>query len=248
MINREEEYTRMASVEKELWWYKILHNKTLHALKSNQVYPGDLLIDAGCGTGGLMSKLTEEGYKAIGIDVSAHAIQFCQNKKLNVHQIDLSQIDTLFPEGQAKAIISNDSFYFFAGREKMLLEKFRKVLTPKGLLILNYPALAAFGGIHDLSVGIKERIYKKKLVKILEENGFEISKAEYWPFFLSPFIFLVRSYQRIKLKMIKNVSINSDVSMPGKLINGLFYQLTKAEEKWPLKPWGSSLFIVARKK
>jgi hypothetical protein len=121
-------------------------------------------------------------------------------------------------------------------------------LTEDGILIINYPALEAFKGIHDLSVGIDKRKNKRKLELLITESGYQIVHSEYWPFLLSPIIFLVRTYQKLKLKIRKNVKISSDISMPPDSLNKLFYYITKYEKIISKKPWGSSLFIIAKKK
>ena len=115
-------------------------------------------------------------------------------------------------------------------------------------MIINYPVLEAFRGTHDLSVGIKKRKNKNELTRLLNDSGFSILQNDYWPFLLSPIIFFVRTIQKVKLKLSKNVEINSDVNLPPYIFNKIFYYLTKAEIILPYKPWGSSLFIVARKK
>ncbi len=154
-----------------------------------------------------------------------------------------------FSASKPSAIISNDSFYFFSDTElKQLLLNLNGLLADEGVLIINYPVLEAFRGVHDLSVGIKRRKNKKELERLLVDGGFQIASAEFWPFLLSPLLFLVRACQRVKLKIRKNVEITSDVSMPTSLLNKVFYCLTKAEEAIPNKPWGSSLFIVAKKR
>ncbi len=155
----------------------------------------------------------------------------------------------IFPTLDPKVIISNDSLYFFSDIEiKQILRNLSDLLLEQGIIILNYPVLEAFRGTHDLSVGIKKRKNKKELSKLITDNGFEIISSEYWPFFLSPILFFVRTFQKIKLKFSKNVNITSDVDLPPAIINKIFYYLTQSESILPYKPWGSSLFIVARKK
>lgn len=146
-------------------------------------------------------------------------------------------------------IISNDSLYFFDDSQiKKILNNIHEILTEDGILIINYPALNAFKGIHDLSVGIAKRKNKSELESLLTNNGYRVIHSEYWPFLLSPFIFIIRTFQRIKLKLSKDVKISSDVHIPSNILNKLFYSITKAENRINFKPWGSSLFIIAKKK
>ena len=67
-------------------------------------------------------------------------------------------------------------------------------------------------------------------------------------FFVSPLVFAVRSFQRLKLKLNPKVNITSDVKLPIPLVNYLLAKLTLLENKILLcKPFGSSLFVVAKK-
>jgi hypothetical protein len=152
-----------------------------------------------------------------------------------------------FPE-RPKVVISNDSLYFFTNKETQeILLNIKNALSDEGIIIINYPSLAAFRGIHDISVGIDKRKSKKELEALLKECGYKIIHSEYWPFLLSPVIFTARVIQRLKLKFQKNVTIHSDVNLPPYLLNKLFYHITKLEYLLSSKPWGSSLFIIAKK-
>jgi 2-polyprenyl-3-methyl-5-hydroxy-6-metoxy-1,4-benzoquinol methylase len=80
MIKEYSEYEKMDGVEQDLWWYKILHEKVLYFLSYHKISKDNLIIDLGCGTGGLLQKLTSFGYTTLGIDISEHAIAFCKKK------------------------------------------------------------------------------------------------------------------------------------------------------------------------
>ncbi len=80
MINNPAEYEKMALVEHTLWWYKVLHEKVLKTLLAHKIRKDTLIVDLGCGTGGLLQKLSEAGYQAQGIDISESAIDFCKKK------------------------------------------------------------------------------------------------------------------------------------------------------------------------
>jgi len=80
MINSYIEYKKMATAEKKLWWYEILHQKVINTLLKNNISKKDFIVDMGCGTGGLMEKLSTLGYNIHGIDLSEHAIDYCKKK------------------------------------------------------------------------------------------------------------------------------------------------------------------------
>ncbi len=57
-----DEYRRMADVEDRMWWYRGLHDVVLAALDRWGPRPLPSLLDAGCGTGGLLRRL-ERSYR-----------------------------------------------------------------------------------------------------------------------------------------------------------------------------------------
>ena len=75
MIDNRAEYERMYEVERTLWWYQSLHGRILHHIHKHFGAPTpDLkIMDAACGTGGLLSFLREKGYlNLVGFDYSQH--------------------------------------------------------------------------------------------------------------------------------------------------------------------------------
>lgn len=240
----------MAQVESRLWWYRALHQLTVDALAAHLRGRNAVIVDAGCGTGGLLVFLRERGYQnCLGFDASPHAVAVCQERGLPVQLCDLRQMEQLpFPQS-SDAIVSNDTLYFFTPAEREgILKLFAKHLSSGGLLILNVPALRAFRGIHDMSVGIGHRFSKAEMEALLNSAGFIPVRIRFWPFLLSPLIYAKRLSQRIRLRHSSRVPVRSDIDLPPAAVNWLFESITKMENAFlSWKPFGSSLFVVARK-
>lgn len=254
MLNNPTEYALMAAAEKRHWWYRVLHERTINALQNSPPNLGRAprngegvsILDAGCGTGGLLLKLQEENYENIlGADISEHALQICKQRGLNVIQSDVRDLPQKLNGQTFDAIICNDVLCYFTIEEiPAIIEGFKSLLKPGGLLIMNNPAYAAFAGNHDVAVGIKTRFQPKKLKSII--MNYELSIMHYcqWPFLLSPLIYLTRKLQRKK----SGTEVVSDVSMPPLWLNNLLYSICKLEMKlFKRMPLGSSVFIVGRK-
>ncbi len=247
---RREEYAIMAAAEPVHWWYRCLHELVLKQLQIYSNSKDIRIIDAGCGTGGLMKFLQDKGYDNIsGFDVSDEAVSICQANKLPVFKSDLREIAKHFEPASADIIISNDTFYFLnSGEQKQLACDFNLLLKPGGMVISNIPALQAFRGIHDVQVGITNRFHKKQVSKVFEPALFAVISQRYWPFILSPFIWFTRLTQRIKLKMNPARPIQSDLIKGNRYVNTILFSLTYAENEFlPYKPFGSSLFLVMKK-
>lgn len=251
MLEQKDEYEKMARVEQEHWWYRALHHLVLDSIRTNTIGNQISIIDAGCGTGGLMLFLRQQGYTHLkGFDLSRHAVAICHERGLNVEQCDLREMAGRHSSGSADVIISNDTLYVLDEQERAeLMEQCLGILRSGGLLILNVPALEAFRGIHDLSVEIEHRFSKSDLNKLIDLNKFIIIRELYWPFLLSPLVYCARFWQRTKMRLARDCEICSDTDLPSPWLNRILWKITLFENRWlPAKPFGSSLHLVLKKK
>jgi len=245
-----DEYAKMADVEEFHWWYRTLHKLVLDIIRRYRPGRDIAILDAGCGTGGLMDYLRRHGYRNLkGVDFANVAVEWCHRRNLDVQQGNLTDFGSLYAEASADVIVSNDTLYFFQKQEQEnVVEQFWRVLKPGGLLILNLPALRAFRGIHDISVGIKVRFSKADTRRLLKENLFDVVKEMHWPFLLSTVIYAVRLSQRVKMRRNPHFQIRSDVNLPREPMNRIFLELTLFENRMlARRPFGSSLLLVGRK-
>ncbi len=251
MLNNPVEYSLMAIAEKRHWWYRVLHEQTIRALdlfiEKNGIEKSlTNILDAGCGTGGLMDKLRFVGYSSVvGADISDYAVEICKRKRQIVSKCDVKELPTKYFSRKYDVIICNDVLCYFTMEEiPAIIEGFKSMLKPGGLLIMNNPAHAAFAGNHDVAVGIVTRFNPLALKRAVASCQLSVVGFSQWPFLLSPMIFLVRKLQRKK----RGEAVVSDVSMLPLWLNSLLYSICKLEMKlFKRSPWGSSVFIVAKK-
>jgi SAM-dependent methyltransferase len=253
MIDNRLEYQRMYEVERQLWWYQILHNRVLKQIEKHFGGKHDLkILDAACGTGGLLSYLREKGYSNLtGFDYSQHAIDFANERNLNVTFGDLKNLDLFAPGQQFDVICCNDALYFLTDQEIVnALKNFHSRLAPNGILLINIHAFEAFSGIHDLAVGSQRRFTIADFQKYATAAALKIQHNTYWPFLLSLPILAVRQWQKhqIKSKAINVDEVDSDVKYPGDLVNSVLRAITRTESALLRSaPFGSSLFMVMKK-
>lgn len=254
MLSSREEYQMMYDSEEKLWWYVILHEKILKEIIARFGQNKNItILDAGCGTGGLMTYLIRNGYNNIeGFDFSEDAVSFCKERRLKVQHIDLTNFDSEFADASFDLIINDDVLYQF--EDKVIVQAIKnleKKLRPDGVLISNNNAFDIFYGTHDIAVGGLKRFTKADFERYLTQTGLKILTYSYWSLFLSPLILSVRLFQQFQLKfnLIKRTEIKSDVNVPGNFINNLLYKIVKLEGKVLRNGgFGSSLFLVMTKK
>lgn len=253
LINREE-YQRMFEVEEQLWWYKSLHERVIDEIQAySKEFLGLNILDAGCGTGGLLTKLRTLGLKNIqGFDYNDAAVEFSQKRGLSVSKQDITNFSDKFPAESFDIVVSNDVLYQFDDKDiSSAFDSIFKVLKPGGVFISNNNAFSVFWGTHDIAVGSKRRFVLTDFQHFLsKEKGLKIVKHTYWSILLSPLILSVRLLQRLQLALglIKPENVKSDVSLPSDFMNKLFYGICDFERKnFKKSPFGSSLFLVMKK-
>jgi SAM-dependent methyltransferase len=240
----------MAKCEQELWWYRCLHDLTLWKIKTVTTVANPRVLDAGCGTGELLLQLQKNGYSNLAaFDFSPDAVVYAREKSgTDIQLLDITSLDGAYPPCSFDVITSHDIVCFLPeGQDKVAVDNLLSLLKPGGVLLMNLPALKAFYGTHDVALGMQRR-YSKKSIRAMVNGSAEILEMIYWPFLLSPPIFLARTAQKIQLLFKDKEKIVSDVKMPSSYLNNVFYKMTSFENRnIKIKPWGSSLFLVLQK-
>lgn len=244
------EIKKMAEFEDHHWWYLSLHHKVQKSLMKLRVPMDAKILDAGCGTGGLLKFLRKTGYQNLqGFDKSILATKICRNENLDVNSQDLIQLRKNYLNTTFDVILCMDCLYFLTPEEQTdFLQSACDLLNPGGHILINLPAFNIFSGIHDQSVGIKNRTNKQLFKNLLSDSHLVMLQSHYWPYCTSLFIAAIRTWQRWKLIHFHKRVIKSDLwKVPG-LLNRLLFKISGMELIMPgYGCFGSSLFIVLKK-
>lgn len=249
------EYRAMAAAEESHWWYRFLHHQVISVLRRYARGKSFLrLADAGCGTGGLLSRLESRmpAVEASGFDLSDFAVDLASRRTgARVFTGDIAGMAGYYPPKSLDVICSLDTLYFFPPEEmEEILTNFFNLLVPGGVALLNLPAGPAFAGTHDLAVGIRRRFTKKSILPRARAAGFIPARCFFWPCFLSVPILLFRTFERITLALGGEKTIPpSDLGYTSPPLDRILFKLLKAETLLPdtLRFFGSSLFLVLQK-
>jgi len=111
------------------------------------------ILDAGCGTGNLLKKMSEENLssKFVGIDSSEEMLSRAKKKfpfdqRVSLHHANLDE-KLEFTDHSFNRIVSSNTLYALKNPEKMISE-FWRVLKPRGKMILTNPHdTSSFSGI-----------------------------------------------------------------------------------------------------
>ncbi|MCA1670253.1 MAG: class I SAM-dependent methyltransferase [Thermomicrobia bacterium] len=247
---RTDEHDAMFASETVLWWYVALREYALDWLRLTETMPRAVLtlLDAGCGTGGMLERLMPYG-AAVGIDLAPHAIRIARERRggvvLQGSVAALPFADETFDAAVSLDVISDAGIAI----EAAALDELSRVLRPGGRLLLNLPAFASLAGEHDVAVRTARRYTTKEARALITAHGFVVERCSYWNMTLTPAIWVVRRFSR--RKPLDAATAHSDITPPAAPINRTLLGIARLERRLlhrvPRLPFGSSLLILARK-
>src|SRR3954466_1227700 len=193
------EHDIMRSVEESYWWYQALRQ---HVVDSIRPQPETFaLLDAGCGSGGMLAKLRREFPEAelTGIDESEHAIELCRARNTGARLVRAGVHELPFPDAAFDVVLSLDVWVNAGVDDALAAHETRRVLRPGGKLILNLAAFKFLKGAHDRAVGAVRRYTRPQVRALLEGANFAVERLTYWNATLTPPIAVLRWLSRRQL-------------------------------------------------
>jgi ubiquinone/menaquinone biosynthesis C-methylase UbiE len=240
---KNDDFRSLAEVEDSMWYFHALNRRMLLPL-AELTKQNATVLDAGCGTGGLIKALQGVGapWTIKGLDYSPVACSYARQR--TSVPIEQGSIEALpFDDGQFDAVLTADVISQVDDASVALAE-FRRVLKPGGILAINVAAYNWMRSYHDDLMDTRHRFRRSELANLLRQAGFEVTLSSYANMLIFPLIFARR-------KIFVSRHPSSDVKPYPPLIEAfcgsmaaLEYLLLRVGIKLPV---GNSVFIVARK-
>lgn len=243
-----EENDIMRSVEDHYWWYQALRPHVAASIEP--AVPDFSLLDAGCGTGGMLNVVRQEFPAAhlTGVDQSTHALELTAARKTGAKLISASVHELPFPDNSFDFVLSLDVLVSAGLDDSLTVHEGHRVLRPGGRLILNVAAFEFLRGAHDRAVDADRRYRRGELQALLEGADFRIERLSYWNATFTPPIALVRWLSRARSQ--PNELPRSDFRAVPPILNSILRRIAALEldaSRHVSLPFGTSLFAIARK-
>jgi SAM-dependent methyltransferase len=242
---RVDEYTNMYVLEDRFWWYQGIHELIVSFLRREARGKPLRFLDAGCGTGKLMTLLAPLG-EVSGIDASEEGLRYCRERGLTrIEKVDLNrwQAAGTYDVITCIDVLCHESIEDVGA----VLDQFHRALGPGGLLVLNLPAFESLRRQHDDVVQTVRRLRKEDIHPLLIERGFEIEIATY----RLPALYLMIRAKKALFPDSRREEPQSDLKSIPSPLNALLSAMHKVENHVVLAglrfPVGSSLFVMGRK-
>ncbi|MBB5694779.1 class I SAM-dependent methyltransferase [Muricoccus pecuniae] len=234
------EYTLMDAAEDGMWWYRAIHARLLAALAERPGVEALPMLDAGCGTGGFLARLSRGSARpAFGLDYNPRAAARAAAK--SGLPATAGTINALpFPDAAFGAAVSVDVLSHSAVDQGAALAELHRVLAPGGSLVLNLPAFEWMFSAHDIRVHNARRYTAAGAVATLRAAGFTEVSARYWNSLLLPLMVLQRKV------LARGANHASDVGDFPPWLDSLLHGVSEIERRARLSlPAGGSVLLTA---
>jgi SAM-dependent methyltransferase len=238
------EYERMHALEERMWWFRGLRALAVQLL--GRALAGSAaqgaVLDAGCGTGGMLLALSDgpSPLPAIGLEHDRLAAGLAAQKSRCPVMVG-SANEMPLRDGVLAAYVSLDVLCHRGVEPQNALSEARRCLQLGGVALINLPAYRWLLSAHDRRVHNARRFTRSEASALLRAHGFRIVRSSYWNTFLFPLMLLHR--------LVASADDQSDVrEFPGWLDS--LFSAALAVERFLIArglslPFGGSVMIVA---
>jgi ubiquinone/menaquinone biosynthesis C-methylase UbiE len=231
------------NIEKDGFWAQHRVQIILDYLKKNSI---DLLWEIGAGDGNVSIPLSQENISVIAVEPLKNGSDALRKSNIFTLNSTLEKIN--LPAHSIHAVGLFDVLGH-AHHPAEMLKEVHRVMQPKGHLLIAVPAYGWLFSDYDLSIRQIRRFSLKEIKKLIEDNGFEVSKARFAFAALVPLSIVFRlipyklgrrsSFQKMKRSTLKISKISTK-------FNRSLSQYFRIEYKLNLQ-FGLSIFVFARR-
>ncbi|MGA1205776.1 MAG: class I SAM-dependent methyltransferase [Opitutales bacterium] len=235
-------YERMAAQETHHWWFCARREIIRSLIEKHAAQHRPLrILEAGCGTGGNLSLLSEFG----GVDAFELDDEACAIARSSGIEVSKGHLPDGIPFGGQKfdLIVLLDVLEHVR-EDGESIAALKQHLASGGRIILTVPAFAFLWSSHDVKHHHFRRYRRLDLTGIAASAGLEVERASYFNFFL---FLLIAGVRLLSIGMSNGCS--NDEKLPPPWLNRILRNIFAAERHLLSRfnlPVGVSLFAILR--
>ncbi len=234
--------------EEALWWYFGMDQLTELLIEQDHHLHRLEVLDAGCGTGGMMKQLARYG-RVTGFDLSPVALEFCRERQLT----RLARASTTALPFRSNSFDLVTSFDVLTSipvtAHAGIFDEFARVLKPGGHVLVRAAAYDWIRGGHDRASHVVYRYRRSQLTRALQAAGFLVERSTYANAFLLPVAIAKRIWEA-RHGQPERTEVRSDFWMPPALLNramaGVLHFENLLIRRRVTLPVGLSVVAIAR--
>jgi SAM-dependent methyltransferase len=236
-------YRQHDELEEAHWWF--LGRRAIVRTMLRRIEHGSrelAILDAGCGTGGMLGLLKEFGHP-VGVDSSIGAVERARRK--TGCKVELGALPSQIPfEATSFDLVTAFDCIEHVEDDAAALLSIGHLLLPRGVFICTVPAFQCLWSVHDDLNGHRRRYTRSGLRAKLQNAGFVVETITYFNTILFPVVLCVRFGSKLLHRQ------TSDFTIPAFGLNRVLALIFGAERFIVPRlslPFGVSILAVARK-
>jgi SAM-dependent methyltransferase len=191
-------YAEYARIQDEHWWF-VGRREIIRAVLQRALDGGApserRILDVGCGTGTNLALLRDFG-AVEGVDSEPAAVEFCQRR--GEQEVRHAAGPELPYASDSFDVVTLLDVIEHVADDQVLLGEVRRVLGPRGHVLVTVPAYSWMWGAQDRIAHHYRRYTRPQLVGCMEHAGLEPLRSSYFNTLLFPPIALVRLARRLR--------------------------------------------------
>ncbi|MBV9585604.1 MAG: class I SAM-dependent methyltransferase [Alphaproteobacteria bacterium] len=240
------EYEKLDRLEDRMWWFGAMHCNLLTLARHFGPSPtGSRMLDAGCGTGGLLARLAADPTAAMVIGLDADETACGRASTKSARPVCRGSVNALpFRDAAFATIFSADVLCHRDVDERQALSQFYRCLAPNGILVLNLPAYGWLLSRHDAAVYNIRRYTRRSAARLLRRAGFVMLYTSYWNMLLFPLMVITRKFLPSRGTVSDVRQYPPAIEVLGRAATALERALLRRGLRFP---FGGSLIAIAGK-
>jgi SAM-dependent methyltransferase len=190
-----ERIERKALLEDEHWWYRGRRRIVLERIERLPLPRHSRILDAGCGSGALLSHLRRFG-TVTGVDLNPLAVEYARNRRGG--EVSTGSIDRLPFGARAFDLVTCLDVLEHVADDRRAFAELRRVTATGGFVLATVPAYPGLWSPHDVAAGHARRYRRGQLCAAAAEAGWRPVLETHFMALLLPLVACVRIAARLR--------------------------------------------------